>query len=278
MERPSGPTPDRPFARATAVEPESPGRYRARIAQGWDIAGNTNGGYLLSIAATAMADATGRRDPTSVTAHYLSPTGPAKASVDVEVIRAGRRFSTAAASLTADGARRMQVLGTFCDLDGRSQGPEMLLAEPPELPDPAACRPLEPGEGFPPPFAARVEMRLHPDDSGFLLGRRSGTPTIRGWVRLPGGEVVGTIALLTLLDSFPPTIFNVDLPIAWTPTVELTAHVRAAPARGWLAGEFRTRFVSGGFLEVDGELWDSTGRLVAQSRQLALVPRAPGER
>ena len=55
--------------------------------------------------------------------------------------------------------------------------------------------------------------------------------------------------------------------------MELTAHVRARPAPGWLACSFATRFVTGGFLEADGEVWDATGRLVAQSRQLALVPR-----
>ena len=118
-----------------------------------------------------------------------------------------------------------------------------------------------------------VELRLHPDDAGFFDGRPSGRPRIRGWFRLPDDEPIDTIALLTAVDAFPPTIFNADLPVAWTPTVELTAHVRARPAPGWLACSFTTRFVTGGFLEADGEVWDATGRLVAQSRQLALVPR-----
>ena len=63
------------------------------------------------------------------------------------------------------------------------------------------------------------------------------------------------------------------LPVAWTPTVELTAHIRTNPAPGWLRCRFATRFVTAGFLEEDGEVWDRTGRLVGQSRQLALVPR-----
>jgi len=67
--------------------------------------------------------------------------------------------------------------------------------------------------------------------------------------------------------------FNADFPVAWTPTIELTVHVRARPEPGWLRCKFVTHFVTGGFLEEDGEIWDSTGRLVAQSRQLALVPR-----
>ena len=75
------------------------------------------------------------------------------------------------------------------------------------------------------------------------------------------------------IDSFPPTIFNAKLPVGWVPTLELTAHLRARPVPGWLRCVFTTRFVTGGFLEEDGELWDGTGRLVAQSRQLALVPR-----
>lgn len=72
-------------------------------------------------------------------------------------------------------------------------------------------------------------------------------------------------------------MFNADLPVAWTPTVELTAHIRGIPVPGWLRCAFTTRFVSGGYLEEDGEVWDLSGRLIAQSRQLALVPRTRAE-
>lgn len=38
---------------------------------------------------------------------------------------------------------------------------------------------------------------------------------------------------------------------------------------------FTTRFITGGSLEEDGEVWDETDRLVARSRQVALVPTQP---
>jgi hypothetical protein len=96
---------------------------------------------------------------------------------------------------------------------------------------------------------------------------------MRGWFRLRNGEDADTLALLCAVDAFPPTVFNAHLPVAWTPTIELTTHVRARPQPGWLRCRFATHFVTAGFLEEDGEIWDRDDRLVAQSRQLALVPR-----
>jgi acyl-CoA thioesterase len=96
---------------------------------------------------------------------------------------------------------------------------------------------------------------------------------MRGWFRLHDQEPIDPFALLMIADAFPPAVFNAELPLAWTPTLEMTTHIRGTPAPGWLRCRFATRFVSGGLLEEDGEIWDETGRLVALSRQLALVPR-----
>lgn len=263
-----------PFAAATAVtaDPALPGRWSGIVEEGWDVVGNAHGGYLLSIAARALSAATDRPDPVTITAHYLSPGRPGPVVVDTTVLRSGRRFATATA-LVAGERPLLAVLGTFGDLADEVPGPELMSGRPPELPAPDECLRVVPGDPFPPSFMAKVELRLHPEDAQFLAGKRSGTPRIRGWFRLLDDEPMTTNSLLCAVDAFPPTIFNSDLPIGWTPTVELTAHVRARPEPGWLACGFTTRFVTGGFLEADGEIWDGAGRLVAQSRQLALVPR-----
>ncbi len=272
------------FRAATAVEPSggplsaadqaagATSHWSGAIAEGWDIAGNANGGYLLAIAARAMSAAIGRPDPVTVTAHFLNPGNPGPVSVAVEITKQGRTFGTATATLAAEDRPLLRVLGTFGEL-GDQLGPQLVDLEPPPMPSPEKCIPVEPTDTFPPPFMGKVELRLHPDDATFLRGNPSGHARMRGWFRLRDGEVTDTIALLCAADAFPPTVFNANLPVAWTPTIELTTHVRYRPEPNWLRCRFATHFVSGGFLEEDGEIWDDTGRLVAQSRQLALVPR-----
>lgn len=259
------------FAAATAVAATGLDRWQGAIAPGWDITGAANGGYLMALAARASAAAAGRPDPVTMTAHFLAPGRPGPVTMDTEVVKAGKRFTTVGVSL-ADGERTLlRALASFADLE-QSSGLERVEAAPPTLPDPDGCIPVEPTETFPPPFMGRVELRLPPDlASGW--GAVGGSPRVHGWFRLRDDEPIDTLALLVAVDAFPPTIFFTDLPVAWVPTLELTAHVRARPSPGWLRCAFTTRFITGGFLEEDGEIWDGTGRLVAQSRQLALLPR-----
>lgn len=258
------------FAAATAIGPAGDGVWTGGIAPGWDIMGNANGGYLMAIAARAAAAATGRPDPVSVTAHFLAPGRPGPVMAQASVVKEGRRFSTATAGIEAQGRTLLSMLGTFAEATTDSTV-ERVDAAPPDLPPPEDCPLLVATETFPPPFVDRVEVRLHPAVGAPGVG--SGGPKVEGWFRFRDGEPVDTLGLLVAVDAFPPTVFFADLPIGWVPTIEMTTHVRARPVEGWLACRFTTRFITGGFFEEDGEVWDATGRMVAQSRQLALLTR-----
>ncbi len=261
------------FLADTTVVAAGFGCFDTHLRPGWDIGGNANGGYMLAIVARAIALHCERPDPITITAHYLNPGKVGPAQVRCETVKSGKRFATVQAQLRAGDRPLLQVLATSGDLSEVPDSPEMIDGEPPQLPEPQACRPSDSEEGIAPPFLGKVDLRLHPDDAGFRRGEPSGEACIRGWFRLQETEEVSPWAMLLGLDAFPPTIFNARLPMGWAPTVELTCHIRGRPAPGWLRARFTTRFVSGGFLEEDGELWDSQGRLVAQSRQLGLVPR-----
>jgi hypothetical protein len=268
----------RGFDAATAVEPAGEGRYTGRIDSGWDIAGNANGGYLLALGARAMADTVGR-PPLSVTAHYLAPGRVGLCEISVEVLRGGRRMATVAARLSSNGDDVLALLGTFADqVPG---GPTVVDAAPPELPAFERCvRSVPPAEGS--GFGDRVHVRVRPDDAGYRDARPTGRAEIRGWFTFdaapddapPADQQIDVFGLLQAVDAFAPVCFNLDgVPVGWAPTLELTVHVRGIPSPGPLRCRFHNRFVQDGLFEEDGEVWDSSGKLVAQSRQLALIPR-----
>lgn len=261
------------FREASGVTRITEASFEAALAPDWDIAGVVDGGYLLAVAARALQERTGR-EPVAVTAHYLSPgrTGPAQ--VDTAIVKTGARFSTGTAMLRQDGGDVLMLLGSFGTLRADA---DVLLQEyqPPRLPPPDDLPRVRhtPGHPFPPPFMDRVDLRLSPEDAGFLGGQPSGVAQMRGYWRLLDGEPYDSIGLLLAADSLPPTSFNSGLHVAWTPTLELTVHIRAVPAPGWLRVDTRTRCISHGRLEVDGLIWDSADQLVAMSRQLMLVPQ-----
>ena len=59
--------------------------------------------------------------------------------------------------------------------------------------------------------------------------------------------------------------------VGWVPTIELTVHVRRRPAPGWVLARFECDDLAGGRMIETGSLWDSSGALVARSRQLGLL-------
>lgn len=260
------------FGTDTAVFASGPGRWTARLHERWNIGANPNGGYLAAVAVRAMSEAVQRPHAVSVTAHYLSPPSVGEVEIVTETIKAGRSFATVGAAVVQDGRERVRLLGSFGDLADQ-RGPTRVTALMPQIAPPEECRSLldltrEAGRPIPENLY-RYDIRLPPDSP---WGRAElGEPyEITGWIRFADGTDADTTSLVTFADAFPPTMIG-SIKTTWVPTLELTVHVRARPAPGWLLGTFRTRLLIDGLLEEDGELWDDEGHPVAQCRQLALI-------
>lgn len=270
------------FETATAVTRRPGGGesrmiYDGAVADGWDIGGVANGGYVMALAGRAMADAAGR-PPLSLTAHYLVPGRAGDCVVEVESVRVGRRLATMSARLTQGDTDVIRLLGTFGTVPEPATGAVATLDPPADLPPFDDTRTME---RFSPTMAPsglprQLDVRIRPGDEGFAHERPTGRAEVAGWFAFAGadaGDSIDAIGLLLAADAFFPPVFNAGITPGWVPTLELTVHVRAVPAPGPIAARFRSDVIAGGLLSEDGELWDSTGAVVAQSRQLALMPR-----
>ncbi|MFD7714838.1 thioesterase family protein [Streptomyces sp. NPDC059814] len=270
---------DSEFDRDTAVTLREEGVYDAELSAGWTIIHAVNGGYLLAMLGRALGEALPHADPFSVSAHYLTASVPGPAVIRTQVVRTGRTLSTGEASLfqyAEDGTEveRIRVLATYGDL-GALTDDVRTSAKPPAIPPREYCP--GPGDGPAPipgssAITERLDIRLDPATVGWAVGQPSGKGEMRGWFGLADGRDADPLSLLLTVDALPPTSFELGLK-GWTPTIELTTHIRCRPAPGPLRVSITTRNLAGGFLEEDADVWDSADRLVAQSRQLARAPR-----
>lgn len=245
-------------------QPMDSGEYHASVSRRWNIMGVPDGGYVMALAVNALMAEMAQPHPLTVTGHYLERTRPGPATLSTEVLRAGRGVGTGSVRLLQQGRTRAVFTGAFTDLD-KAEGPTLIDACMPDVAEPDDCTPVR----MPDELGDQVALRLDPRCAGWTQGRAADKADIRGWIRFADGRDPDALSLLLFADAFPPAVFAHFGATGWVPTVELTVHVRGVPARGWLRGRFRTRLLQQGFMEEDGELWDSAGRLVAMCRQMA---------
>lgn len=263
------------FDQAITTTPTGEGQYAAELGQGWHIGGGINGGITLATIGNAVRQSLPTKpDPFAISAHYISAAVPGPATISTRVIREGGTVATVEAELSQEGTQRIAVLATYGDHAGRPDDVR-IAAVPFAMPAREDClsSDLAPEEFRKlAPIMDRFDMLFDPACVGWATGQPSGQGEMRAWLRLKDGREPDVLSLLLAVDALPPVAFDLGMS-GWAPTLELSVHVRAVPAPGWLQVRAHTSNVAGGMFEEDCEVWDSTGRLVAQSRQLAMTPR-----
>lgn len=268
------------FDAATSVTPLGGSRYGATLSEDFAVLGNPNGGYLLAVvanAALAHLAGTDAEHPHCLAASASFVQAATCGDVEIELVvhRTGSRISHVGAAVHQEGDVKVDALLSCGRLEA---SPDVRYQVPcdVELPPVERCE-RRPSEGIPGLSIAimdRVELLLDPATAGFARGELAEEAEVRGWLRLADGRAMDPLGLLFAADVLPPATFPIGS-TGWVPTVQLSAFVRAVPAPGWLVARQRARAVVGGLVDEVCEIWDSTGRVVAQSTQLAMV-RFPG--
>jgi acyl-CoA thioesterase len=260
-----------PFDDDTAITALDNGAHAATLTDRWGrLGGGPLGGYTLCVALAAMHHVVPQPDPLVVTAHFLRPGRLGAAEIAVDVVRIGRRTATASAVLSQTHEPIIAALATFGELSAFTGG-HALFNAPPQLPSPDDCLDWrttdERSDGV--TIRDRVECRIPPAAEPSATATQ---PRQEFWIRLREPRTLDLRPLPLLVDAAPPAVmllgYSGDL------TLELTVHLRAHPSSQWLAARATVRHLANGLHEEDFELWDIAGTLVAQSRQLALVPAA----
>lgn len=253
------------FEMDTAVERVTENHYRGELVEGWRVGAVPNGGYVMAVAGRALRDALPHKDPLTVSAFYLATTALGPIDCHVELLGGGRSTSFAEVKMYQQGELKVKVTAAYTDLD-RLKGETWSAVERPDYPSWDDCPPSA-DKGV--EFRQRAELRLVSGQEVFSERRGNGSGEFHGWVSHRDGSDPDVISLLMFVDASPPPVLTVFGPVGWVPTVELTAQVRAHPAPGPI--QFRTscRHLTNGVVEEDGEYWDSSGQLVAVSRQTA---------
>ena len=240
--------------------------FSGQITENWSINGVPDGGYLMAILARAMMQHSEMKSTPIITANFLNRSEPGDARVTIEKMTTSRQFDRFQASLSQNGNEKIRAFGTFA-IENKECPVESYESSEPEIADLEKCVAVLEIPNY--TLFGQLDVRLDPICTGWMSGKLSDTSEIKGWIKFKNDRPYDVLSILLMVDSFPPAVISSQGMVAWVPTIELSVNVRKLPTTDWLKCSFRTRFITCGLLEEDGEIWDQEGELVAISRQIA---------
>jgi hypothetical protein len=271
------------FGDAMALHPMDHG-FEGNLNEHWTIGPKIHGGVMLALCAKAAREAYGQTggqersesgigtafEPVAVSADFLSAPDPGSVQLVTTVRKRGRRIGLVDVEL--DQGKRMCVRAVVT-LGEPEHLVEPLLSANPVTPlmapePPQGVEPIGPGHP-----AAAINNLARGCDIRPMLDEsytEAGAPVFKIWVRPKDGPVDVLFALMCG-DISVPACYAVNRR-GWAPTVQLTAYLRGLPADGWLRVVCTTAQIGQDWFDEDHTVVDSTGRIIVQTRQLALVP------
>jgi acyl-coenzyme A thioesterase PaaI-like protein len=273
------------FTDAMTLRQVDPGVYEGELNKHWTIGPKVHGGAMLALCANAARTACGGQSgglepvlqPVAVSASFLWAPDPGVMQLVTSIRKRGRRISVVDVELMQGDRTAVHAVVNLGEPEHFSPGGQatpLLSANPvvdlmaPEPPDDVA--PIGPGH----PLAGLVHLGEGCDVRPLLSTLAPTTderpPVLQMWAR-PRGVAPDALFALMCGDLSAPVTFAVDR-TGWAPTVQLTAFLRALPADGWLRVVCTCLEIGHDWFDEDHIVVDSLGRIVAQSRQLAMVP------
>lgn len=237
------------------------------VSDNWSVNGNPNGGYLMAMIAGAMLRKSDKHETPTVTANYLSRCVPGEVEIRISEIARSRQFTRFEASLMQKGEEKIRALGTFASND-QDCAVKRYETDAPELAPIEECVQVP---AFPKyTLFQNLDLRLDPSCAGWLTtGKLADVSLNKGYFRFFDGRPIDLLSLFLIIDAMPPAAMATQGMTAWVPTIELSVNIRNMPQTDRLRCSLRTRFITCGLLEADGEVWDEAGNLAAISRQIA---------
>ena len=266
---------DLSFDAVTAIsETADPDLFGARLNPLWAVGDKANGGYLLALlgrAARVVAQRDGEPgwEVLSSSVTYLRAPALGPATVRTTLLRSGRTAAHVRAVLSqeTDLVDAVFVLGALPESTAvRYDGTPPFHAA-----DPEDCVRLRPNvsTGVYVGIMDVLDLRLDPATVPAATPPTPGTVAeLRGWTKFADGRQPDALSLLFLADAIPPATLMIGS-TGWVPTLQMSAYVRARPAPGWLGIRMTAGLVADGMVDETCVLWDSRGRMVGQSTQLA---------
>jgi acyl-CoA thioesterase len=253
----------------TALEPAGDGRWRGTISRRWWLQQGPYGGYISAFLTRALmlaVDDPGR-PPRSLSVHFIAAPEEGPVEIAATVERRGRSVTAVSLRMEQDGVPVALALGSAGPW--RDGEPEWMDGRMPDAPPPEECPEIPRVDGMP-PFMDRYDVRWVAGGAPGMPGQR---PRNLSWARLRPEAPLDHLTVTSLSDTVVPAAFSLLGRFVIVPTLDLTIHFRAPlPAAGeWVLVSFTSRMSAGGTWDEDGELWSPDGKLLAQSRQLAMI-------